>query len=66
MALASADTFPGERDWSVVKRSVVRVGVYSTVSQTLLTVGSGSIVRRPGSTDKFADHVLTAAHVLID
>lgn len=64
---SQASTFsgPGARDWSVVKPCVVRVGVYDTTTKKLLSVGSGSLVKRDGH-DKCTGHVLTAAHVLLD
>lgn len=55
---------PDARDWSPVKKCVVRVGVYSQTSNGLLDIGSGSLVRRGANACE--GHVLTAAHVLID
>ena len=64
---SQAATFahPGARDWSVVKPCVVRVGVFDTTTRKLLSVGSGSLVKRDGH-DKCTGHVLTAAHVLLE
>jgi len=54
----------GSHDWAPIKKCVLRVGVYSKNTQTLLDVGSGTLVSRHNG--KCEGHVLTAAHVLIN